>query len=201
MVDEIRQFVVGPLDTNCYALVSQGRCLVVDPGDAGDQIARQLEDVDVELIVATHGHGDHVSGVAALKEATGAAFAMSAADVGIATHATETSRWATHDAPQPDRLLAEGDVVGVGAAELRVLEAPGHTPGGLVLLGEGLAFVGDTIFKGGCGRTDLPGGDPAVMRQTLARLRGLIPPETALLCGHNATTTMADELANNPWLR
>lgn len=199
--NEIRQYVVGPIETNCYALVSDGACLVVDPGDAGDRIAAQLTDVEVELIVATHGHGDHVSGVAALQAATGAPFAMNRADVDLAMHATENSRWASHDAPRPDRLLAEGDVVRVGSVGLEVIETPGHTPGGIVLLGPGYAFVGDTIFAGSCGRTDLPGGDPGVMAQTLARLRGLIPPQTVLLTGHGSSTTMEHELATNPFLQ
>lgn len=196
--DGIRQFIVGPIQTNCYAFVSQGEAMVVDPGEAGDQIARELSDVEVKLIVATHGHGDHVSGVQALQEATGAPFAMAAADIDLAMHAMQNSRWATHDAPRPDRLLGEGDVVEVGTARFAVYEAPGHTPGGIVLLGEGVAFVGDTIFAGSCGRTDLPGGDPATMARTLARLCRLIPPETTLLCGHGAITTMAHELATNP---
>lgn len=199
--NEIRQFVVGPIETNCYALVSEGECVVIDPGDAGDRIAGQLQDVDVRLIVATHGHGDHVSGVAALQQATCAPFAMGAADVDLATHATQNSRWATDDAPTPDRLLSEGDVVRVGSVSLHVYEAPGHTPGGIVLLGPGYAFVGDTIFRGSCGRTDLPGGDAATMASTLRRLRTVIPPETALLCGHGENTTMAHELETNPYLR
>lgn len=198
--NEMRQFVVGPIQTNCYALVSQGECLVVDPGDDGERIAEQLSDVDVKLIVATHGHGDHVSGVAALQEATGAPFAMSEPDIELAMHATKNSRWAKHDAPRPDRLLAEGDVVRIGGEELHVIATPGHTPGGIVLLGEGYAFVGDTLFCGSCGRTDLPGGDPQVMRRTLARLKDLIPPPTAILPGHGRTTTMAYELATNPML-
>lgn len=199
--NEIRQFVVGPIQTNCYALVSEGSCVVVDPGDAGDRIARELADVEVELIVATHGHGDHVSGVAALQKATGAPFAMNPADVDLATHATQTSRWATSDAPAPDRLLSDGDTIEVGSARLKVLGAPGHTPGGIVLLGDGYAFVGDTIFRGSCGRTDLPGGDAEVMARTLQRLKGDIPPETVLLTGHGDSTTMARELECNPFLR
>lgn len=194
----VRQFVVGPIQTNCYAFISNAEAMVVDPGDSGDQIASALSDVQVSLIVATHGHGDHVSGVAALQKATGAPFAMSAADVDLAMHATQNSRWATHDAPRPDRILTEGDVIEVGNARFAVYEAPGHTPGGIVLIGEGIAFVGDTVFAGSCGRTDLPGGDSAVMRRTLARLCRLIPPETTLLCGHGAVTTMAHELATNP---
>jgi glyoxylase-like metal-dependent hydrolase (beta-lactamase superfamily II) len=198
--NEIRQFVVGPIQTNCYAFVSDGECMVVDPGDSGADIADRLDDVDVRLIVATHGHGDHVSGVAALKEETDAPFAMSAEDREMATHATQTSRFADEDAPEPDRILKEGDTIHIGSADFEVIAAPGHTPGGLVLLGQGIAFVGDTIFAGSAGRTDLPGGDPQVMKQTLARLRTLIPPKTVLLCGHNAATTMERELVGNPWL-
>ena len=103
---ELRQFVVGPISTNCYAYVSDGECMVVDPGDAGADIAERLDDVHVSVIVATHGHGDHVSGVAALKERTGAPFAMSEADAELAEHASVESQFADTDAPAPDRLLA-----------------------------------------------------------------------------------------------
>ncbi|MGN0054975.1 MAG: MBL fold metallo-hydrolase [Atopobiaceae bacterium] len=195
---EVRHFVVGPIQTNCYAYVCDGEAMVVDPGDAGQKIADQLKDVHVSLIVATHGHGDHVSGVEQLQKATGAPFAMNAADVDLATHATHNSRWASEDAPQPQRLLSEGDQVQVGSATLRVLAAPGHTPGGIVLLGDGVAFVGDTIFAGSCGRTDLDGGDSQAMQQTLARLCQAIPPDTVLLCGHGPITNMRHELQTNP---
>ena len=198
---ELRQFVVGPISTTCYAYVSDGECMVVDPGDAGADIAERLDDVHVSVIVATHGHGDHVSGVAALKERTGAPFAMSEADAELAEHASVESQFADTDAPAPDRLLAEGDVVEVGRARFRVIEAPGHTPGGIVLLGEGIAFVGDTIFAGSAGRTDLKGGDAAALTRTLAHLKEVIPPETMLCCGHGDLTSMERELSANPFLR
>ena len=160
--DGIRQFVVGHLSTNCYALVSDGECLVVDPGAEGARIASALSDVKVTQIVATHGHHDHVGGVRALKEATGASFAVSVGDAERAQHALElsshvfdVSQAEVEDAPAPDRQLSEGDVLRVGSAELRVLEAPGHTEGGIVLVGDGYAFMGDTLFAGSCGRTDL----------------------------------------------
>ncbi len=199
--NELRQFTVGQLGTNCYAFVSEGECLVVDPGDSGADIADALEDVEVKLVVATHGHGDHVSGVAALVEETGAPFAMAEADVELATHATETSRWADEDAPRPDRILSDGDVIHVGSTDFHVLAAPGHTPGGIALLGPGVAFVGDTIFAGSCGRTDLPGGDHDTLMETLSRLSRLIPASTVLCCGHGDMTTMEHELKSNPWLK
>ena len=151
--DELRQFVVTPLQTNCYAYVSAGECLVVDPGGSGAQLATVLDDVRVRWVVATHGHGDHVGGIAALVRETGAPYAIHAADAELARHAGETSevgRSYDENAPDPDRTLAEGDVLPVGTATFTVMETPGHTPGGIVLVGggsaEGVAFVGDTLF-------------------------------------------------------
>ena len=204
----IRQFVVGDIQTNCYALVSDGTCLVIDPGAAGAQIALELEDTKVVGIVATHGHHDHVCGVAALKRATAAPFLIGAADAGraqraleMSSHVFDVSQSDLENAPAPDRTLAEGDEVVVGSERLTVIEAPGHTEGGIVLLGDGVAFVGDTLFAGSCGRTDLEGGDHDTLMRTLARLKDEIDPKTVLLCGHGPATTMEHELATNPWLQ
>ena len=206
--DELRQFTVTPLQTNCYAYVSAGECLVVDPGGSGAAVAEHLDDVRVTCVAATHGHGDHVGGVAALCHATGAPFAIHAADAELARHAGEMSevgRSYDENAPVADRLLAEGDVIKVGTATFTVMETPGHTPGGIVLVGwgsaEGLAFVGDTLFPGSHGRTDLTGGDERTILASLRRMAAEIAPETMLLCGHGPATSMAVELARNPFLR
>lgn len=206
--DQIRMFIVGPIETDCYAYVSEGECLVVDPGNSGAAIARHLEDVRVTTIVATHGHGDHVGGVKALRDATGARFLMHEADVelaGRAGEASELGRSYDDDAPEPDQTIADGDVIELGTASFRVIGAPGHTPGGIVLLGQGtadgVAFVVDTLFKGSCGRTDLAGGDHDALMATLARLREEIPARTTLFCGHGDSTTMMEELEGNPWLQ
>lgn len=205
---EVRHFVVGPIQTNVYAVVSEGQAMVVDPAADGDRIAEALSDVDVKLVVATHGHADHVGGAAALVAATGAPFEMSAADVPLARRAKRNHAFGIQydaDAPEPTRLLSEGDEVSVGAARFRVIETPGHTPGGIVFLGEGdaegIAFVGDTVFAGTAGRTDLPGGSSAQLMRSLAHLAQVVPPKTHLLCGHGDDTTMGWELAHNPFLR
>lgn len=205
--DELRRYIVTPLQTNCYAYVSEGECLVVDPGGSGAQLATVLDDVHVTCVAATHGHGDHVGGVAALVRETGAPYAIHAADAELARHAGEMSevgRRYDDNAPDPDRTLAEGDVLRVGTATFTVMETPGHTPGGIVLVGggtaEGVAFVGDTLFPGSHGRTDLRGGDEATIMASLARMAAEIAPETTLLCGHGPATTMARELAVNPFL-
>lgn len=205
---EVRQFVVGPIETNCYAIVSDGHALVVDPGAEGARIAEALGDVHVELVVATHGHADHVGGVEALVKATGADFAMAAPDVDLARHARRNHAFGIEydaDAPEPDRTLGRGDYVQVGSARFRVIEAPGHTPGGIVLVGEldasGIALCGDTLFAGSAGRTDLDGGDAATLMGTLGVLVDELAPSTHLLCGHGADTTMGWELGHNPFLR
>lgn len=206
--DEIRCFVVGPIQTNCYAYISEGACMVVDPGDSGAAVAEQLDDVRVDYIVATHGHGDHVGGVAGLKRACGAPYLIHPADAVLATCAGEVSEIGIaydDNAPLPDRELSDGDVLHVGTAEFEVIETPGHTPGGIVLLGkgsaEGVAFVGDTLFPGSHGRTDLAGGDEGQILASLHKLAGRIPPSARLLCGHGPSTTMFAELAHNPFLR
>ena len=185
--DEIRNFVVGPIQTNCYAYVSGGACMVVDPGAAGAAVAEHLADVRVECV---------------------APFCINAADAERAMHAGEPSELGIaydDDAPAPDRELSEGDVISVGTATFTVMETPGHTPGGIVLLGggsaEGVAFVGDTLFPGSHGRTDLDGGDEAAIMASLRRMAKEIAPATTLLCGHGPSTTMAAELARNPFLR
>ena len=104
---ELRRFVVSPFSTNCYAVVSCGKAMVVDPGAEGARIAEALSDVDVELVVATHGHADHVGGVTALVAATGARFAISVADADLARHARRAHAFGIEyddDAPEPDEL-------------------------------------------------------------------------------------------------
>lgn len=210
--DQIRCFVVGDLQTNCYAYISEGDCLVVDPGASGARIAEALSDVRVTQVVATHRHLDHVGGVRALVEATSAPWAIGALDAEGATRALQLSSHIydanvqeISDPPVADRLLKEGDTVEVGSARFLVMETPGHTPGGIVLVGEGtaegVAFVGDTLFAGSCGRTDFEGGSWDQMTRSLERLAKTIEPSVTLLCGHNEVTTMGRELATNPYLQ
>jgi glyoxylase-like metal-dependent hydrolase (beta-lactamase superfamily II) len=205
---KVLMMTLGPLGTNCY-LVWQERAsaaLVIDcAGDALD-IVNALDDRDLELrqIVNTHGHADHVEALAGLHEATGAEIAIHEADAPMLTDAY-LSGAAMLGFPRPrvaaGRLLSEGDQVSLEGTDiaLTVMHTPGHTPGSICLLGGDVLFSGDTLFAGGIGRVDLPGGDPRAMTESLRRLVELAP-ETTVYPGHGEATTIGDERESSPWL-
>lgn len=208
MEDKIRLVATGPLRTNTYIYTSGDSWMVVDPAGEGELIASELGPAEGALIVCTHGHGDHVGGVAALRKASGARYLISRGDDGMAQHAgmmDELGISFDDDAPEPDGYLSEGDTLSVGTAVFTVMETPGHTPGSICLVGsgsaEGVVFTGDTIFAGSIGRTDLEGGDTATIMASLDRLKREIDPASTLLSGHGPATTMERELAYNPFLR
>lgn len=208
----IERFVVGPIETNCYVLSSGGQSIAIDVGAQGEEIAQHITQ-PLNLIVATHGHGDHVGGVQALSLAAAqqdpsthtlhpVPFALAAPDKAQAMRASKPGNLGIAydaDAPEPARLLSEGDVIEVGSTILRAIEAPGHTPGGIVLLGNGFAFTGDTIFCGAIGRTDFAESNPEDMKRTLEKLKKEISAKTLLLPGHGSATTLEAELASNPY--
>ncbi len=205
--DQVGIFVVTPLETNCYVYISGDECMVVDPGGSGAKLAEHLpEGLKVKYIAATHGHGDHVGGVKALREATGGTYVIHPLDAERAQHAGEMSemgRAYDDNAPEPDMTYSEGDSISVGTATFTVLETPGHTPGSVCLIGgdtaQGVVFTGDTVFKGSCGRTDLEGGNAQQMMESLAHFKEVVPARTTLFTGHGDYTTMMDELKLNPF--
>lgn len=194
---------VGPLATNVHVLADprSREAIAIDTAIPSlDWIGGELaaRGWTLKLIVSTHGHWDHVGDNAALAEHTGA---------DIAVHPLDRERlerpqplWAPFDIPPsvPAVELAEGGLIRFGELRLRVLHTPGHTEGSVCLLAEddGLLFSGDTLFAGGWGRVDLPGGDPGAMAESLARLAALDDP-LAVLPGHGAATTIRRE---RPWL-
>lgn len=210
----IETLVNGPIQTNSYAVISSGECLIVDPAWEGGRLVEhiQAEHPEVRVLgsVCTHGHADHVGGVAGVRAAVGgsALYELCAKDVAVTRTNIEEQHvmWGieTADPGEPTRLLAEGDVVEFGNACLQVIETPGHTPGGIVLFAAteqgNIAFVGDTLFPGSHGRTDLSGGDEAAIVRSLSKLARLLPPDTVCLTGHGDSTTMERELAQNPFM-
>lgn len=211
---DIECVVNGPIETNTYFITSKGEALVIDPAWDGEALvadfSRRHPDVELRGIVCTHGHADHVGGVAGIRRALGeeTPFVLSGEDVPMmrANIDHQRQKWGieTEDPGEPSRLVVEGDVIAVGDVHLQVVATPGHTPGGVVLFAateDGpVAFVGDTLFPGSHGRTDLEGGDEGAIMKSLAKLGTVLPPETRCFVGHGPATTIAAELAGNPFM-
>jgi len=157
----------------------------------------------VRMIVNTHCHCDHCGGNAPLLEKTGAELAIHREDLPLLRSMELQARMFGVDvepSPDPNRFLNEGDRIEVGGASFRVVHAPGHSPGHIVLVGDGVVFCGDVLFQGSIGRTDLPGGD---YHQLLASIRDkllVLPDETVAYTGHGPSTTIGDERRTNPFL-
>jgi glyoxylase-like metal-dependent hydrolase (beta-lactamase superfamily II) len=198
-------YELGPLQTNCFVVRSERgakRAVVVDPGGDVTQLRLELARIGArcEAILVTHGHWDHVLGVADLADATGARVYMAEAEQELLERDQE---WMGSLPLRPftaDVQPAGGESYSEAGLEIEVIEAPGHRPGHLAYAIEGCLFSGDVLFRGSVGRTDLPGGDWETLVETLGMLAERFPPETVLYPGHGPATTLAAELATNPFL-
>ncbi len=199
----IDRIVVGPLQTNCYLIADpdsqQGA--VIDPGDDPQRITAMIDDHQVEVvaILCTHGHPDHMEAAVQVAAATGLDE--------IYLHPADIKKMADSTGSQLSSALKpllteydEGDQIMVGDLTIEVFPTPGHSPGSICLTIPPALFTGDTLFAGGVGRTDLPGGSSAELQASLRRIVAAFPPETAIYPGHGPTSTLADQLASNPWL-
>jgi len=203
----VEKLVVGPFASNCYIVGSQSNKegMIIDPGDEAKQILKRVKDLelDIKFIVLTHGHIDHTGALKEVREVTGAKVAIHADDA-KSLKVQSLSRifgLSYPTPPPPDRLLKDGDSIDVGGMHFEVLHTPGHTPGGICLLGEGVVFSGDTLFNYGIGRTDLPGGNYSQLMNSLQTRLMTLPDNTVVYPGHGAATTISAERKGNPFLR
>ena len=204
----IRTFVTGPLETNTYVVGDRisGEAAVIDPGGEAGEIADFLKKERLRplYIINTHGHFDHVSGNKALKKLTGAPILIYESDapmLGMAAKAAEIFLLQAENSPAPDRLLENRQEIRLGRELLTVEHTPGHSPGGITLVGEGAAFCGDLVFYGSVGRTDLPGGSEKILLQSIRRVIMALPDNTVLYTGHGPETTVGQEKLHNPFFR
>ena len=190
-------YIVGDLHSST--------AILIDPGAQANQILFEINHFgfSVPLIANTHGHLDHVGAVNQVMKTTAASFNMSHLDIpvmeaGFRQGLEMIPNW--QNPPLPDRDLHDGDFISAGNINLEVIATPGHTPGGVSFLGDGVLFSGDTLFRRSVGRTDLFGGDERTLFRSINERLLSLPDETIVYPGHGTETAIGDEKANNPFL-
>ena len=191
----IHTLTLGLYQTNCYIVhkIGSDRCVVIDPGYDANKILSFLQEKDLQLdaILLTHGHFDHVGAVKDLAADTDCKVYINSLEHTMPHTMTAGQLYATND------YEARFSVAGM---DITVLHTPGHTPGSVCLIIEDAMFSGDTLFARSCGRTDLPGGDWATIQNSLRRLAEL-PGDYRVFPGHAEPTTLAQEKQLNPYMR
>lgn len=205
---EVYRLEVMPLGTNCYLAYDENTKdgIVVDPGGSAKDIDEAIDRLGLHIVavINTHGHWDHIGANDAVKAKTGAPVYIHEADAEFLTNPayniSSMMGYSSSVAPA-DGLLHEGDTVNFGSCTLKVLHTPGHTPGGITLYGEGVAFTGDTLFFRSVGRSDLPGGDYNALIESIKNKLMTLDEDTLVYTGHGIPTRIGDEKTGNPFVR
>lgn len=207
----IDTIVVGPYATNTYIVGDETsrQGMIIDPGDEVDNIMARVTaaGLNIKQLVLTHGHIDHVGALKGIKDAAGAEMAIHSEDLSFLTGkgarliSMLIAGLSYPKPPTPERLLADGDTVTVDGLSFEIIHTPGHTRGGICLFGEGVLFSGDTLFNGGIGRTDLPGGSYQQILESIRQRLMVLPDDTVVYPGHGPATTIGDERRDNPFLK
>ncbi len=204
----IKDLVVGPIMANCYILGCEEtrEAVVIDPGDEAERILMSLaeEKLNLKYIINTHGHFDHVGANRELKAATNADILIHAKDEPMLAQLANAARGfgldGVENSPPADRTIDDGDKITFGNITLNVIHMPGHSQGGVALYTDAIVFVGDSLFAGSIGRTDLPGGDYYILISSIKDKLFQLPDETVVYTGHGPRTTIKQEKMANPFV-
>jgi glyoxylase-like metal-dependent hydrolase (beta-lactamase superfamily II) len=206
---EVRMLTVGPVGENCFVFRADGsdKALIVDPGEEADRILGTVEEmgVEVEGILLTHTHFDHIGAVAPVAKATGAPVWCPEIEIPVLADINSFVPWpgfGPFESYDAEHTLKGGEKLELAGYEIDVLFTPGHSPGHVTfsIPDEQAIFSGDVLFEGSVGRVDLPGGDWATLLESIRMLVETLPPETAVYPGHMGLTTLGAERAGNPFL-
>ncbi|MBI4040513.1 MAG: MBL fold metallo-hydrolase [Deltaproteobacteria bacterium] len=204
----IHSFTVGPFQEHTYILwdeVSKD-AIVIDPGGENDKVRAYLKEHELKLsaIYSTHGHIDHIAGAHELSKLYEVPYYLNKNDEFLLEDLPTICKYFGFPEvikPKVAGTVQAGDLIKVGKHELKILETPGHTPGGVCFLGEKDIFVGDTLFYGSIGRTDLPGGNTDLLLSSIQTQLLTLPGDVCVHCGHGSKTTIEREKERNPFLK
>jgi glyoxylase-like metal-dependent hydrolase (beta-lactamase superfamily II) len=205
----LKRLVVGELETNCYLIACKRtkKAVVIDPGgeEEVDLVLNFLQEnnFDLKYIINTHGHIDHIAGNNLLKAKTEALLLIHRLDADMLVDANKNfSSFMGKEicSPPADKLLEEGDEISLGTLNLIVIHTPGHTPGGISLVLNNIVFTGDTLFAGGIGRTDLPGGSYQDLIKSINEKLLILGDDKIIYPGHGPDSTIGEERKTNPYL-
>jgi len=200
---EIIALPMTPFVTNCYVVREGGEALIVDPGEFPQELADAIEGYTVKTVVNTHCHCDHCGGNGEVLKRTGAELVCHEDELPLLRAVPQQGMMfgvPFPPSPEPTRTIGEGDTVNVGGVELQVRFTPGHSPGHIVLVGDGFVLAGDVLFAGSIGRTDLPGGSHQQLLKSINTKLLTLPDETVVYSGHGPATTIGAERRTNPFL-
>jgi hydroxyacylglutathione hydrolase len=206
---DVRQLTVGPVAENCYLLRREGsdRGLIVDPGEEPERILAEADaaGIEVEAILVTHCHFDHIGAVAPVARETGAPVYCPEIEVPVLADIMSFVPWegfGPFESYEADEKVSGGEALELAGLTLDVVFTPGHSPGHVTyaVRGEGALFAGDVLFQGSVGRVDLPGGDGPTLMRSIQGLVEAYPAEAVVYPGHMGVTTLGAERATNPFL-
>jgi glyoxylase-like metal-dependent hydrolase (beta-lactamase superfamily II) len=206
---DVEMLTVGPVAENCFLVRREGsdRLLIVDPGEEAERILAAVGETgaEVEAILVTHCHFDHIGAVAPVAAATGAPVYCPQLEVPVLADIMSFVPWegfGPFESYEADETVAGGETLALAGLELDVIFTPGHSPGHVTyaVRGEDAIFSGDVLFQGSVGRVDLPGGDWPTLLASIGTLVDGQPVETVVHPGHMGITTLAAERAGNPFL-
>jgi hydroxyacylglutathione hydrolase len=206
---DVRMLTVGQIAENCFLFRRDGsdHALIVDPGDEADRILKVVDELGVEIdgILLTHTHFDHIGAVAPVAEATGAEVWCPELEKPVLADINSFVPWpgfGPFESYEADHDLNGGEKLDLAGMEIDVIFTPGHSPGhvSFSIPDEAALFSGDVLFQGSVGRINLPGGDGPTLLESIRKLIEQLPPETTVYPGHMGITTLGAERATNPFL-
>lgn len=201
----VKSVLLGELGNNCYLITDEatGKAALVDCTAADAEMHSLIDGADLEYILLTHGHFDHIGGVSEIKESFGAKVVISNEDAPMLSsgrHSLAAFCGAKQNNTSADILVKDGDVIALGETEIKVMLTPGHTKGGVCYIADDVIFTGDTLFFCSCGRTDFPGGSFKEIKESLGRLAAL-EGDYKIYPGHERSSSLSFERQNNPYMR